>query len=423
MNYNLGKRVTITSAGGVHTGVIMPNSNNTTIFLKLNSGYTIGIARKTIKASKSHPQKIQPKKMNSPLKHVNGLQTVLIINTGGTIASKVDYTTGGVIPQVSAEELVGLYPELRSIANIKTLTVGNFLSENMTPADYTKIAEAVKKNYNKVQGIIITHGTDTLHYTSAALSFMLESLPIPVILVGSQRSSDRGSTDAFMNLICALEFINKTYFKGVAVCMHESINDDFCVILPATKVRKMHTSRRDAFQPINAKPIAKINYLTRTVTMVQKINPGIGKPVFRVRMDPKVAILRVYPGITPRAIKSFSSFKGVVVEGSGLGNLPILEKNKANLTAFKSLSKKGIFLIVTSQTIYGRVNFNVYASGRIQQEIGMIDAGDMTTETAFVKLSWLLGNFKKTEVKDLFQKNLRGELNERSLPDEFLPQF
>ncbi len=415
--------VTLTSTKGTYTGLIMPNSSATTTFLKLESGYTIGIARKSITKIQLLPQKkgSEEKKMIIPKKE--GLPTILVIHTGGTIASKVDYQSGAVTTKFSAEDLIAMFPEVSQIANIKTVTVANIWSQDMRVEDYTIIAETVKKHYKEVQGIIIGHGTDTLHYSSAALAFMLEHIPIPILLVGAQRSSDRGSSDAGMNLVCAAEFINKTYFKGVAVCMHETPSDTTCVILPATKTRKLHTSRRDAFQPINAKPIARVNYQTRTVTMLDKQSNGKGVPVFRTKMEQKVGIVRTYPNMNPKILKAFVGYKGLIMEGTGLGHMPMAGKNKVLFDEVKKLLKKGMIVVMTSQCIFGRVNLNVYTPQRQMQEVGIISGQDMTTETAFVKLSWLLANFKKNELKELFQKNLRGELEERILPDEFVKEL
>lgn len=417
-----GSRVSVSSKKGTHEGMVMPNSNAKTLFLKLDSGYTIGIAQSTITSVKEVSSQKPAVHQRLKLEEKKGLPTILVIHTGGTIASKVDYATGGVTSQFSPEDLVEMVPELSELSNIRTIQLFNIFSEDMRPEYYTKIAETIKKEYKKVDGIIIGHGTDTLHYTSAALSFMLENIPIPVILVGAQRSSDRGSSDAAMNLICAAEFIKKTYFKGVAICMHENTSDESCVVLPATKVRKMHTSRRDAFQPINTKPIARINYSTRAVTMIEKAANPSSAPLFKTKIEPKVGIVKVYPGINPKVFDSFKGYKGLIIEGTGLGQMPLSGKNKPLEASIKKLAKSGTVIAMTSQCIYGRVNMDVYSRGRELQSLGIIPGQDMTTETAFIKLSWLLANFKKTEVKELFSKNLRGELKDRLLPSEFIPE-
>ncbi len=244
-----GDKVKVTTTDGVVEGVLMPNEETDSVVVKMASGYNVGIDPKTVKkidvvskaavvVEKKGSVKVNPK-----------LPTIAILHTGGTIASKVDYKTGGVVATFSPDEILSLMPELKDIANIKSVLVSNMMSEDMGFDDYKKIANAVVDQIkDKVDGVIVGHGTDTLHVTSAALSFMFEELPIPVIMVGSQRSSDRGSSDAAMNLVCAAEFIAQTDFAGVAICMHENMEDNTCVVLPGTKTRKFHTSRRDAFK-------------------------------------------------------------------------------------------------------------------------------------------------------------------------------
>ncbi|MEK6916569.1 MAG: Glu-tRNA(Gln) amidotransferase subunit GatD, partial [Nanoarchaeota archaeon] len=264
MNYKSGDKVEVTTSDKTFKGVVMPSpelSKTDSLILKLANGYNMGIAKSKIKKVKILKQykNIKEKKRKSPVKEK--LPIISILHTGGTIASKVDYQTGGVISRFTPEEIVSQFPELRDIANIRSRLIRNMWSEDIRFAHYNLIAKEIQKEAKKgVAGIIITHGTDTLHYSSAALSFMLGNLGIPVILVGAQRSSDRGSTDAGMNLICAANFIIKTDFSGVAICMHGSISDNFCNILPATKSRKLHTSRRDAFKPVNDTLIAKVHY-------------------------------------------------------------------------------------------------------------------------------------------------------------------
>ena len=228
-------------------GHLMPSLNKDIIVLKLKNGYNIGIEKKRIESIKILKKHKETKIRKQKIRFNKNLPTISILHTGGTIASEVDYRTGGVIARFTPEELMAMFPELNNIANINSVFLSNMFSEDMRFKHYSIMAKAVVKEIRRgVKGIIIGHGTDTMHYTSAALSFMLENLPIPVILVGAQRSSDRPSSDAAINLICAAEFIVKTDFTGVVICMHESLNDDNCVILPACKTKKLHTSRRDA---------------------------------------------------------------------------------------------------------------------------------------------------------------------------------
>ena len=243
-----GDKVLIKTDTKSYEGTLMPNEETDAIVIKLSNGYNIGIRPDKVRELKVI-EKLKPtKEAKEPLRQNKNLPKITILHTGGTIASKVDYKTGGVVARFSPEEILRMFPELRDIANIDSRLISNMFSEDMRFAHYSLMAKEIEKEIQKgVCGIILTHGTDTMTYTSAALAFMFEGLPIPVVLVGAQRSSDRGSSDAAVNLLCAAEFIAKTDFAGVAICMHENMSDNSCVILPATKTKKLHTSRRDAF--------------------------------------------------------------------------------------------------------------------------------------------------------------------------------
>ncbi|MBS3151684.1 Glu-tRNA(Gln) amidotransferase subunit GatD [Candidatus Woesearchaeota archaeon] len=358
------------------------------------------------------------------------MKTISILHTGGTIASKVS-KKGGVSAQYTAKEILDLYPEIKKLAVIKSRLIGNIMSENMNFSHYNLLAREIQKEVkdkSNVDGIIITHGTDTLHYTSAALSFILENLPIPVILVGAQRSSDRGSSDAALNLVSAINFINKTDFAEVAICMHASMEDTHCSILPGLKTKKLHTSRRDAFKPINTKPYALV-YHDQGLDLLRKDFKKVNKKsklqlkLFNPKV--KVGILKTHPNLSSEEIRFYKNFHGLIIEGTGLGHAPIgkidsfTSENSKILNELKKLAKK-IPVLMTSQCIFGRINMNVYTPGRKLQEIGVLgNLADMTTETAFIKLAWLLSNYKKLEVKNLILENLRGEISDRT-STEFL---
>ncbi len=360
------------------------------------------------------------------------MKTISILHLGGTIAARVD-KQGGVSAQYTAKEILSLYPEIKPLAKIKSRLVSNMLSENMNFSHYNLLTREIQKEIKAgVDGIIITHGTDTLHYTSAALSFILENLPIPIILVGAQRSSDRGSSDASLNLVSAINFINKTDFAEVAICMHASMEDTHCSILPALKTKKLHTSRRDAFKPINTKPYAFI-YHDKGLDLLRKDFKKVNKKsklelrLFNPKI--KVGILKTHPNMSAEEIRFYKNFHGLILEGTGLGHAPIeridkfTAENQKILNELKNLAKK-IPIVMTSQCIFGRINMNVYTPGRKLQEIGILgNMTDMTTETAFIKLAWLLSNYNKKEIIALITENLRGEISDRSstefLEDDF----
>tara|TARA_Y100000034_G_C6889149_1_gene408759 strand:- start:63 stop:1148 length:1086 start_codon:yes stop_codon:yes gene_type:complete len=354
------------------------------------------------------------------------MKKISILHTGGTISSKVDYKTGAVSAKFSEKDMLKLYPEIKTIAKISSRLVANMFSEDMNFQHYNLLAKEVEKEIKKgAEGIIITHGTDTIHYTSSALSFILENLPIPVILVGAQRSSDRGSTDATLNLLCSLTFIAQTNFSEVGICMHETNSDDSCLILPALKTRKIHSSRRDAFKAINSKPIARVTK-QGNVGFIEKYNKKTEKKSLKLNLfneKIKVGILKTHPNLSSEEIKNYSSFNGLIIEGTGLGHLPINKTDKLTLEnekilqELKKLALK-IPVIMTTQTIFGKINLNVYNTGRKLQEIGILgDQLDMLTETAYIKLAWLLSNYKKGEIPKLVSRNFRGEFSSRTSLD------
>jgi len=432
----IGDTIEVRKGKRVFSGILMPRielGDTNCLVLKLDNGYNIGIKfAKGLKIKKLKGKTRAKEKPKPKLSVDKSKPTISILHTGGTIASRLDYRTGGVVASFKPEDIVEMFPELNDIANIRSVFLGNLLSENLRFGHYNKMAKAIEKEIRSgVDGVIVTHGTDTLAYTSAALAFVLEDLPKPVILVGAQRSSDRGSSDAAMNLICAALFIGASDFGGVGICMHESEGDVDCVVLPPCKTRKMHTSRRDAFRPVNAKPIAKINYQSGRISFLTEDYPRINEKKLRLRLfDPKVkvAILKAHTNMWPQQIDFYRKhgYDGVVLEGTGLGHMPIeatdkeSEINHKNKEAIEKLCRNAV-VVMTSQCIYGRVNMNVYDAGRDLQRLGVVgNFLDMLPEVAFIKLAWLLSNYTKDKTKELFSENLRGEIVDRSQEDEFL---
>ncbi|MBI2673308.1 Glu-tRNA(Gln) amidotransferase subunit GatD, partial [Candidatus Woesearchaeota archaeon] len=290
------------------------------ITAKLESGYNIGLNKRDIKNIKLISKDSEEKQARGKIMKKGGYPLISIIHTGGTVASKVDYKTGGVVSSFEPEDILDMFPELENIANIKSRLLFQMFSEDMEPDHWLILAKEIENEINKLnpKGIIITHGTDTLAYTAVALSFMLQDLPIPVILVGSQRSVDRPSSDAAVNLICAAQFIIQTKFTGVGVCMHGASSDDYCLIHQATKVRKMHTSRRDAFRVIDVFPYAhvfpdgKVEFLREDYPKKenQKLKTFIG-------FNNNVAMIYVRPGFNYKELMLYKKYKGIILVGTG----------------------------------------------------------------------------------------------------------
>ncbi|MEM2458543.1 MAG: Glu-tRNA(Gln) amidotransferase subunit GatD, partial [Archaeoglobaceae archaeon] len=337
------------------------------------------------------------------------LPDIKIISTGGTIASRVDYRTGAVTSQFTAEEIVSDVPEISEICNVDAELLYNILSENMKPNNWIELARRVYESLKKYEGVLITHGTDTMQYSASAIAFML-STPKPVVFVGAQRSSDRPSSDAVMNLLCSAKLAVSDVGE-VLVCMHGSTSDDFCYAHRGVKVRKMHTSRRDAFQSINAKPVAKIDYPSLNVEWLSwRFRRGERELRLIDRLEEKVVLIKFFPGLKSDIIDYYHSkgYRGFVIEGTGLGHV-----STDWIDTLKRICEDSL-VVMTSQCLHGRICDRVYDTGRDLLKAGVIEGEDMLPETALIKLMFLLGNYSLEEAKNLVKKNLVGEIEPRS---------
>ncbi len=396
-----------------YSGILMPRyelSDDQHIVVKLKSGYNVGIEVGKIKKIELISSQKLTKEIPSDMKTNSSLPKVLLLSTGGTIASKVDYRTGGVTPALSASELNAAIPELAKIANIDAEVLFSEYSENLQPEHWKKIAEKLDTcSKSEYKGIVITHGTDTMQYTAAFLSFALSGFPIPIALVGSQRSSDRPSSDAALNLISAVRFVIEGNTKGVFVIMHHNESDDLVVSHLGTRVRKNHTSKRSAFKTIGDDPAFLI--------LDKKIEKNLKKEFFKqkdynpkLNLDTRVALVKYHPGYDPKLIDYIieSGYQAIIFEGTGLGHI-----GKTMYDSVKSAKKKGLFLGMTSQCIDGRVSMTVYESGRDLLEIGIVPLNNMIPETALVKAMWALGNTKSVdEMKNLMLEKIASEFSD-----------
>ena len=390
-----------------YSGIVMPryeHSDDKHIVLKLKSGYNIGLEIEKIEKIEKNPHVEKNIQQNKEIEKNKSLPNILLLSTGGTIASKIDYRTGAVTPVLTAEELNSSVPELAKIANIDAKVLFSEYSENIMPEHWLKIAETIKE-YSKsnYSGIIIAHGTDTMHYTSSYLSFSLAGFTIPIVLVGSQRSSDRASSDAALNLIGAIKFLTKTKTNGVYIAMHQDENDETIACHIGTRVRKNHTSKRGAFQTIGNNPAFLIvnNEIHKNMKTdffaVNQFEP-------KIKINEKVALVKYYPGYNPDLLKNIidSGYKAIIFEGTGLGHI-----GKNMYPVIKIANEKGIFMGMTSQCIDGRVRMTVYESGRDLLNLGIIPLENMIPEIALVKAMWITGN---TEKYDEIKENMLNEI-------------
>jgi glutamyl-tRNA(Gln) amidotransferase subunit D len=375
--------------------------------VKLDSGYNIGVPPGVCTfIERPAPATVKPHEVVQN----SSLPSLSIVSTGGTIASRIDYRTGSVTSQFNASDILVAIPELAEIANYRTIPLATILSENMTPAIWQDLACAVYEEIRGgARGVIVTHGTDTMAYSAAALSFMIDT-PVPVVFVGSQRSADRPSSDNAMNAVCAAAAATSDLGE-VVVVMHASTNDDLCAIHRGTRVRKMHTSRRDAFRSMGIAPLGQVEYPSRTVTLApEAVRRGTQKLALHDRLEPHCALLQFFPGMSPDFPKAFEGYRGLVISGTGLGHT-----STALLPQLKHLIDEGTMVVMTSQCMHGRVCDRVYDTGRDLLDAGVIEGGDMLPEAALVKLMWVLGNEKnKEKAQTLMQAVLKGECNRRS---------
>lgn len=402
-------------------GRLMPKpdtGDSEIINLKLDSGYNVGLEPEGIELV----EKGSSEGLEKPeVPHSEDKPDILILHTGGTIASRVSYEEGGVKPAFDPEDLVQMYPELAEEVNIHSEVVAQMLSEDMEPQHWQEIADTVHDMKDEYDGIIVGHGTDTMSYTGAALTLMLQGLDTGVMLVGSQRSSDRPSSDASMNVFCASKFLVETDFSGVGICMHENSSDSWCNILPAAKARKMHTSRRDAFSEINAEKLGRVNYKSGQIQ--ENFEKSDKEYELNTELNDNVGMLRIRPGMRPEELDFLieHDYDGVVVEGTGLGHMPVNafdDKTQHHAEILNKLSElaEDTVVVMSSQCLEGRVDMDVYDAGLKIQDAGVISARDMHPELAYVKLMWSLGQSTDIdEAEEIFQKNVNGEISKRSI--------
>lgn len=404
-----------------YEGIILPRIKHSVpnfINIKLENNYNIGVnVSEILEIQKIGKREAIYKIPEKEFPHNKNLPNLKLFGTGGTIASRLDYTTGAVIPSFTPGELFSAVPELAEICNLECEIVFEILSENMEPSNWQKLAEKVKEATNSgINGIIIGHGTDTMSYTSAALSFMLKDLSIPVVIVGSQRSSDRPSSDAALNLINAA-IVASSDIAEVVISMLGSPSHDYGLIHRGTLVRKMHSSVRNTFRTINSIPLGmvqnrKIKMFTNDYKKKSK-----SKTQAHTKFEKKIALIYSYPGNDNELVNFYidNGYKGIVFAGTGLGHV--------STTIYKSIERavqEGITVLMTTQTLHGFVGMNVYSTGRELLNLGVIPGRNLLPEVAYVKLGWVLGQTSNPEeIKNLILQNIAGEFLEREIPIAF----
>lgn len=421
-----------------HEGLVLPSPAPRHISIKLDNGYNVNYPQENIISWEYAPsaQTGPSPTLNAPAAS-SDLPKVRLIHTGGTIASKVDYATGAVDARFEPEELLDAIPELASIAQLDALKIGNMFSDDIRPQHWNLMSEACAAAFaDGCRGVVISHGTDTMHITASAVGFAFagkgETPPGPIAMVGSQRSSDRGSSDATENLLAAVHWAaygpEPTGEAGDAcvVVMHDSQSDGTMAVHSGFAVRKMHSSRRDAFQAINGKPLAHVTITSEGIETklnpdylkMQENNPGRPKTQRPTKFEQgqRIAQFMAGPWLHAEHIEAViaTGVQGVVIHGTGLGHLPIEDPQKdapENTQLWRVLTRcmnRELPVVVVNQCIHGPVDMNVYSKGRKQIDMGILGHGiSSTPEAITVKTHWCLS--QGLDLKKTLPKNLCGE--------------
>ncbi|RAW44988.1 Glu-tRNA(Gln) amidotransferase GatDE subunit D [Halorubrum sp. 48-1-W] len=422
-----GDRVRVDRGDVTNEGVLLPSTTRDHLVVKLDGGYNVGVDRDAadVEVLESGARDVDEAGdatgEASEITFDEDLPTVALVSTGGTIASTVDYRTGAVTARFDAEDVLRAVPDLAGRANYRGRVVANILSENMDPGIWRDLACAVHEEVEAgADGVVVMHGTDTMQYSASALAFILD-VPVPVVFTGSQRSADRPSSDNVMNAVCAVEAAKADHAETL-VCMHAGPSDDVCALHRGTRVRKNHTSRRDAFETVGAEPLGLVDYAAATeagadgdvaesaIAWNREPTPrGDGDPGIAADLEAAVELAKFTPGMDPAAWDYLEGKAGVVIEGTGLGHV-----HTDRIPRIESLVEDGTIVVMTSQCLEGRVCDRVYDTGRDLLEAGVIEAGDTLPGTAKVKLMWALANTDDPETA--MRRDLAGELTEESRP-------
>ncbi len=424
----IGERVRIAAAGPAgsttHEGVVLPGAAPDHLTIKLVNGYNVSYPLSMVESLVSVGDAIKVDSPTTSIQQNQELPKVTIIHTGGTIASKVDYTTGAVIARFEPEELLASVPEILEIANIEAIKIGNMWSDDIRPIHWNKMIDACQEAFDSGSvGVVITHGTDTLHISAAALSFAFAGnggRPAGrIVFTGSQRSSDRASSDATENLLSAVYWAaNGPEVSGngdaAVTVMHAGSGDGVCAVSPGVGVRKMHSTRRDAFKMVNGERISEITISKDKLTHspVAKHEPReISNPTkydLNIRIAQFIAGPHLHADLLEAAQNS--GYSAIIIQGTGLGHLPIENPTgdaPENDKLAEVIKNTSIPIIIANQCINGPVDLNVYSKGRNQQEIGVLGHGSTCSpEALLTKIHWALSNRKGLEV---LSQNLCGE--------------
>ncbi|MCL2862735.1 MAG: Glu-tRNA(Gln) amidotransferase subunit GatD [Methanimicrococcus sp.] len=421
MVFKTGDFVKVEKDGVVFEGRVIPGEAGYITLKMAGGGYVAGFLEKEVQITLMQTATAEtepPKQVVRNTAKGAGIiaspsgKKITIITTGGTIATYLNPETQTVAPSFTGEDILLEVPELEGFADFKIRDVFCLLSENMKPKNWKELAQVI---YDEIKagadGIIVTHGTDTMTYTAAAAAYMIDT-PVPIVFTGAQRSPDRPSSDNHMNMMCAARAAAGDIAE-VLIVMHGSVSDDYCALHRAVKARKMHTSRRDTFKSVNMSPIANMDYFTGELTFLSGFTDYARRGENALKITPlleeKCAIVKFVPGADAAIFDYYieKGYKGIVLEGVGLGHV-----SEDWIPALMRAADKKIPVVVTSQCINGKTALETYETGLAMKDAGVAEAADQTTEAVFVKLMWLLGQgLDYDKVKELISTKMKGDMS------------
>ena len=330
------------------------------------------------------------------------MKKILMLCTGGTIASQK--TADGLAPLITAEDILSYVPEAKRFCEITALQVCNIDSTNMTPAYWQLLTEAVQKHYEEYDGFVICHGTDTMAYTSAALSYMIQNSNKPIVITGAQKPIDMETTDARTNLLDSLLYAADPKSRDVALVFDGNV-------IAGTRAKKFRAKSYNAFYSVNFPELAAIRdgHIVRYIPQ-----PAFTEPVrFEKDLNDSVVVLKLIPGTRPELLEYlFQNYDCIVIESFGVGGIPegLLNVFYAQM---KKWISKGKLVAMATQVMNEGSNMEVYEVGqKIKKDFNLIEAYDMTFEATVTKLMWLLARCGKDyqAVREAFYRTVNFDI-------------
>lgn len=322
------------------------------------------------------------------------MKKILHIGTGGTIAAIL--SDEGYVPGITSKELLSHVPEIKSMSETDSIQVCNLDSTNITPEHWIQVADAIRDNYDMYDGFVITHGTDTMAYTSAGLSYLIQNSPKPIVLTGAQQPYGSAQTDVTRNITDAFTYVCSDDSAGVRIVFSGRV-------IAGTRARKNYTRSFAAFGSVNFPAVAEVQG-SKIIRFIHDNNSG--NPVFADGLNTNVGLVKLAPGLGGEILEYITEhYDGLVVESFGTGGLP---EYSDYFNLIKKAADNGKLIVMTTQVPNEGSDLTVYKPGSIvKKSLQVLEAHDMTSETAFAKLMWILNitsNFNKA--KDLFYTNI-----------------